>query len=170
MGAFAWSNRWISGDDGITEQHTMTNFPDAISVLSAMITPAVLISACGSLILATSARFRDDSIPTSAARPVALVRGTRVLRRYQRQHRPGCHHELGVYSSSHYPRTDWRRLAALRGVLIDKGIALRARGCERRDGFHVEARQGIRAARSCRERNQARALVRRCEVSPHALR
>ena len=38
-------------------QETMTNFPDAISVLSAMITPAVLISACGSLILATSDRL-----------------------------------------------------------------------------------------------------------------
>jgi hypothetical protein len=35
----------------------MTNFPDATSVLSAMITPAVLISACGSLILATSDRL-----------------------------------------------------------------------------------------------------------------
>jgi threonine/homoserine/homoserine lactone efflux protein len=34
-----------------------TNFPDAISVLSAMITPAVLISACGSLIMATSDRL-----------------------------------------------------------------------------------------------------------------
>ena len=35
----------------------MTTFPDATSVLSAMITPAVLISACGSLILATSDRL-----------------------------------------------------------------------------------------------------------------
>ncbi|MGH7602949.1 MAG: DUF2721 domain-containing protein [Gemmatimonadaceae bacterium] len=35
----------------------MKTFPDAISVLSAMITPAVLISACGSLILATSDRL-----------------------------------------------------------------------------------------------------------------
>ena len=35
----------------------MTNIPDATSVLSAMITPAVLISACGSLILATSDRL-----------------------------------------------------------------------------------------------------------------
>jgi hypothetical protein len=35
----------------------MSTFPDAISVLSAMITPAVLISACGSLILATSDRL-----------------------------------------------------------------------------------------------------------------
>jgi hypothetical protein len=35
----------------------MTTFPDAISVLSAMITPAVLISGCGSLILATSDRL-----------------------------------------------------------------------------------------------------------------
>jgi hypothetical protein len=35
----------------------MTNFPDATSILSAMITPAVLISACGSLILATSDRL-----------------------------------------------------------------------------------------------------------------
>ncbi|MEP6549718.1 MAG: DUF2721 domain-containing protein [Gemmatimonadales bacterium] len=35
----------------------MSDFPDAISVLSAMITPAVLISACGSLILATSDRL-----------------------------------------------------------------------------------------------------------------
>ena len=34
-----------------------TTFPDAISVLSAMITPAVLISACGTLILATSDRL-----------------------------------------------------------------------------------------------------------------
>jgi hypothetical protein len=33
-----------------------TNLPDALSVLSAMITPAVLISACGSLIMATSSR------------------------------------------------------------------------------------------------------------------
>lgn len=31
--------------------------PDALSVLSAMITPAVLISACGSLIIATSGRL-----------------------------------------------------------------------------------------------------------------
>src|ERR1700716_3363546 len=38
-------------------EEEMTNFPDAISVLSAMITPAVLISACGSLILATSDRL-----------------------------------------------------------------------------------------------------------------
>ena len=38
-------------------EETVTNFPDAISVLSAMITPAVLISACGSLILATSDRL-----------------------------------------------------------------------------------------------------------------
>src|SRR6266480_7160115 len=35
----------------------MTDFASAISVLSAMITPAVLISACGSLILATSDRL-----------------------------------------------------------------------------------------------------------------
>jgi hypothetical protein len=35
----------------------VNDFPDAISVLSAMITPAVLISACGSLILATSDRL-----------------------------------------------------------------------------------------------------------------
>ena len=35
----------------------MFNVPDALSVLSAMITPAVLISACGSLILATSDRL-----------------------------------------------------------------------------------------------------------------
>lgn len=35
----------------------VNNFPDAISVLSAMITPAVLIAACGSLILATSDRL-----------------------------------------------------------------------------------------------------------------
>ena len=35
----------------------MDDFPSAISVLSAMITPAVLISACGSLILATSDRL-----------------------------------------------------------------------------------------------------------------
>ena len=35
----------------------MDQFPDALAVLSAMITPAVLISACGSLILATSDRL-----------------------------------------------------------------------------------------------------------------
>jgi hypothetical protein len=35
----------------------MDDFPDALAVLSAMITPAVLISACGSLILATSDRL-----------------------------------------------------------------------------------------------------------------
>jgi hypothetical protein len=35
----------------------MDNFPDPLAVLSAMITPAVLISACGSLILATSDRL-----------------------------------------------------------------------------------------------------------------
>jgi hypothetical protein len=35
----------------------VNNFPDPIAVLSAMITPAVLISACGSLILATSDRL-----------------------------------------------------------------------------------------------------------------
>jgi hypothetical protein len=42
----------------------MTNFPDAISVLSAMITPAVLISACGSLILATSDRLSKAIVRT----------------------------------------------------------------------------------------------------------
>jgi hypothetical protein len=42
----------------------MTNFPDAISVLSAMITPAVLISACGSLILATSDRLSKAVVRT----------------------------------------------------------------------------------------------------------
>ena len=35
----------------------MSNLPDALSILSAMITPAVLISACGSLIMATSTRL-----------------------------------------------------------------------------------------------------------------
>jgi hypothetical protein len=35
----------------------MASVPDALSVLSAMITPAVLISACGSLILVTSTRL-----------------------------------------------------------------------------------------------------------------
>ena len=42
----------------------MTTFPDAISVLSAMITPAVLISACGSLILATSDRLSKAIVRT----------------------------------------------------------------------------------------------------------
>jgi len=35
----------------------MNGLPDALAVLSAMITPAVLISACGSLIMATSGRL-----------------------------------------------------------------------------------------------------------------
>jgi len=35
----------------------VANVPDALSVLSAMITPAVLISACGSLIITTSSRL-----------------------------------------------------------------------------------------------------------------
>ncbi len=35
----------------------MNGLPDAQAVLSAMITPAVLISACGSLIMATSGRL-----------------------------------------------------------------------------------------------------------------
>ena len=35
----------------------MSTVPDALSVLSAMITPAVLISACGSLIMTTSSRL-----------------------------------------------------------------------------------------------------------------
>ena len=35
----------------------VNDFPDPVAVLSAMITPAVLISACGSLILATSDRL-----------------------------------------------------------------------------------------------------------------
>jgi hypothetical protein len=42
----------------------MATFPDATSVLSAMITPAVLISACGSLILATSDRLSKAVIRT----------------------------------------------------------------------------------------------------------
>jgi hypothetical protein len=55
----------------------MTTFPDAISVLSAMITPAVLISGCGSLILATSDRLgkaiaRTREISTQLA-PVSNV-------------------------------------------------------------------------------------------------
>ena len=48
----------ISAAPGATSIHLVMNqFPDALSVLSAMITPAVLISACGSLILATSDRL-----------------------------------------------------------------------------------------------------------------
>ena len=35
----------------------MNGLPDALAVLSAMITPAVLISGCGSLIMATSGRL-----------------------------------------------------------------------------------------------------------------
>jgi hypothetical protein len=35
----------------------MNGLPDALAILSAMITPAVLISACGSLIMATSGRL-----------------------------------------------------------------------------------------------------------------
>src|SRR2546423_2237650 len=50
----------------------MTNFPDAISVLSAMITPAVLISACGSLILATSDRL---SKAVSRTREISIQLG-----------------------------------------------------------------------------------------------
>jgi hypothetical protein len=42
----------------------MPTFPNAISVLSAMITPAVLISACGSLILATSDRLSKAVVRT----------------------------------------------------------------------------------------------------------
>ena len=50
------ANEWLNL--GLWQSGTvMKNFPDAISVLSAMITPAVLISACGSLILATSDRL-----------------------------------------------------------------------------------------------------------------
>lgn len=37
--------------------NSMTQFSGALAILSAMITPAVLISACGSLILATSQRL-----------------------------------------------------------------------------------------------------------------
>ena len=61
----------------------MTNFPDAISVLSAMITPAVLISACGTLILSTSNRlgrvlmtklkvYKGPDHPHSAQQPAPL--------------------------------------------------------------------------------------------------
>ncbi len=42
----------------------VTNFPNAVSVLSAMITPAVLISACGSLIIATSDRLTKAVVRT----------------------------------------------------------------------------------------------------------
>ena len=42
----------------------MATFPDATSVLSAMITPAVLISACGSLIIATSDRLSKAMMRT----------------------------------------------------------------------------------------------------------
>lgn len=42
----------------------MEDFPDALAVLSAMITPAVLISACGSLILATSDRLSKAVVQT----------------------------------------------------------------------------------------------------------
>src|SRR3954471_893375 len=54
----------------------MTNFPDAISVLSAMITPAVLISACGSLILATSDRLSKAIIRTREISDQLVPRAT----------------------------------------------------------------------------------------------
>ena len=58
-GATSFPLRVLDGDPQslLWSEREMTNFPDAISVLSAMITPAVLISACGSLILATSDRL-----------------------------------------------------------------------------------------------------------------
>ena len=50
---------------GVTSIHlVMEQFPDALAVLSAMITPAVLISACGSLILATSDRLSKAVVRT----------------------------------------------------------------------------------------------------------
>src|SRR5258708_7643357 len=47
----------LSPPGSLTHYSPMAAAPDAVSVLSAMITPAVLISACGSLILATSDRL-----------------------------------------------------------------------------------------------------------------
>ena len=66
----------------------MTNFTNAISVLSAMITPAVLISACGSLILATSERLnraveRTREISSRLA-PLALVEQTAEIEEERR--------------------------------------------------------------------------------------
>jgi hypothetical protein len=54
----------------------MTQFPDAISVLSAMITPAVLISACGSLILATSDRLSKAVTRTREISGALIPRAT----------------------------------------------------------------------------------------------
>jgi len=55
----------ISAAFGATTIHlAMDQFPDALTVLSAMITPAVLISACGSLILATSDRLSKAVVRT----------------------------------------------------------------------------------------------------------
>jgi len=53
----------------------MNHFPDAIAVLSAMITPAVLISACGSLILATSDRLSKAVTRTREISTALIPRG-----------------------------------------------------------------------------------------------
>jgi hypothetical protein len=52
-----------------------TTFPDALSVLSAMITPAVLISGCASLIMATTGRLNRavDRTRETAAQLAAFV-------------------------------------------------------------------------------------------------
>src|SRR5260370_33640017 len=63
-----WCSRQrITGSDGVDERAIiqlifagrwgMDSFTSGLTVLSAMITPAVLISACGSLILSTSTRL-----------------------------------------------------------------------------------------------------------------
>jgi hypothetical protein len=56
----------------------MSTFPDAISVLSAMITPAVLISGCGSLILATSDRLTKAVTRTREVSEQLITRATHV--------------------------------------------------------------------------------------------
>jgi hypothetical protein len=64
----------------------MNDFSSAISVLSAMITPAVLISACGSLILATS-----DRLNRSVERTRAIV--TQLAPLAKAEHTPEAEEE-----------------------------------------------------------------------------
>ena len=103
----------------------MTNFPDAISVLSAMITPAVLISACGSLILATSDRLSKAVVRTREISSALMPRADERRNEVREEERRMLFTQLDfVTTRSRLLQRALSRLYAALGFFVGTSVAI----------------------------------------------
>ena len=103
----------------------MTTFPDAIPVLSAMITPAVLISACGSLILATSDRLSKAVMRTREISSALIPRADDQRTEVREEERRMLFTQLDfVTSRSRLLQRALSRLYAALGFFVGTSVAI----------------------------------------------